>query len=271
MSRMKKHVGQLTTTGVRCMVVFRTVPGDEQNCLVVETDHLPDMYHDNIVEIANSKESQETNNFHEILNRRTFGDGLNALQALHYKGYLRKVPVSQVALMPFPNQKLPLEMLNAQIDGKMAAYDDKQAEVKKASDEAKRKANPMSDPSDSVGVAQGLLIQADLLEAEAAKKRQDAYALAPSLAPSKVTEKSAVTTTAKAKSAPAETAERKRGRPSLSPEEKAIKAEERKAKRLERDRAKAVEKKIQKEEQKLQELVDAKVLRDAKRKAQEEV
>ena len=34
---------------------------------------------------------------------------------------------------------------------------------------------------------------------------------------------------------------------------------------------KAAEKKIQKEEQKLQELVDAKVLRDAKRKAQEEV
>lgn len=259
LSRMKKHVGILNTTGVRCMVVFRKVPGDENNCLIVETDHLTDMYHDNIVEICNSKESQEATELHEVLNRRTFGDGLNALQALHYKGFLRKVPVSQVILLPFPNQQVPLEMVNAQIDGNMQSYQNKEATQKQAEVEAERKANPLSDPSDPAGVAQGLLIQAEMLEAEAKKKRAEAEALDPSLKP-----KAAKSTTVKVTTV-TETTTKSRGRPKLSEEEKAIRAEERKVKRRERDRANAAKKKAEKEQQALTDAVNAKIVRDASR------
>jgi len=270
LSRMKKHVGILGTTGVRCMVVFRKVPGDESHCLIVETDHLSDMYHDNIIEICNSRESQEALELHEVLNRRTFGDGLNALQALHYKGFLRKVPVSQVTLLPFPNQKLPLELLNAQLDGKMDDYNNKAAEVKQAEINKQRADNPMSDPSDPKAIAKGLLVQADMLESEAKRKRAEALSLDPSLAPATTKTSTTKTSTTKKAATPVVEDDKKgRGRPKLSAAEKAERLEERKRKRLERDRANAAKKKTDKETSELKKAVDAKVVRDSKRSEQE--
>ena len=74
---LKKHSGQLLNTGVRIAVVFRKLPNDENNCLIVETERLPDSYHDYLIQCLNSREASETNDFYEILNRRTFPDGLN--------------------------------------------------------------------------------------------------------------------------------------------------------------------------------------------------
>ena len=240
LSRMKKHTGILSNTGVRCVVVFREIPTDESMCLIVETERLPDMYHDNIIECVNSKEAQDTNDFHTVLNRRTLSDGTNALQALHYKKFLRKVPVSSVTLLPFPGQSLPLELLNAQLAGTTDEYKAKEEAKEAAAKEEEYKANPMSDPDDVVSRARGLLVQAELLEAEAARKRVEAHELAPEL-----------------------DSEKKRGRPPLSAEEKAIRTEERKIKRRERDRAKAAEKKEAAAEASLTDAVDSKIVRDA--------
>lgn len=247
LSRMKKHIGQLKNTGVRCVVVYRTVPDDPSSCLIVETDRLPDMYHDNVMECVNSPEAQKTNNFYDILNRRTFADGQNALQALHYKGFLRKAQVAQVTLLPFPGHELPLAMLNAQLDGTMDQYAAEAKVAEEAKVDAARKSNPMSDPNDPAAIAQGLLLQAELLDAEAEVKRNEAYAIAPELKPS-------------TKAAP-----KTRGRPKLSPEEKAIKDEERKVKRRERDRERAAEKREAKKIADQQAKIDAKILRDAER------
>jgi len=86
---LKKHSGQLANTGVRVAVVFRKLPNDEQNCLIVETERLPDSYHDYVIQCLNSKEAMETNDFYEVLNRRTFPDGTNCLTSLHQRGFLR--------------------------------------------------------------------------------------------------------------------------------------------------------------------------------------
>jgi hypothetical protein len=235
----------VTNTGVRCIVVFRKVPGEENMCLLVETERLPDSYHDNIIEYVNSREAQETSDFYEILNRRTFSDGLNALQALHYKNFLRKVPIEQVILTPLPGHQLPLAMANAQIDGTIEEYASQEEQKAEAVKAEAVKADPMGDPNDPVVIAKGILLQADLLEAEAKSKREQAYAMAPTLMADVVA------------------TEKKRGRPALSEEEKAAKAEERKAKRRERDRAKAAEKKAKAEAEKKQKAVDNKVVRDA--------
>jgi hypothetical protein len=246
-SRMKKHTGTLVNTGVRCIVVFRKIPGDEENCLVVETDRLNDMYHNSLMEYVASPESQKTNEFSEILNRRTFPDGLNALQALHYKGMLRKTPVSNVNLLPFPGQVLPLALLNAQIDGTVDQYNDKAKATKDAEVAEQRRINPMSDPTNPEAIAQGLLLQAELLEAEAKSKRNEAYTMAPHLL------------------AKAQPVEKKRGRTPLTPEEKARSLEDRKVKRLERDRQKAAEKKVADKTAALKKKVDDKIQRDAAR------
>src|ERR1017187_6974528 len=115
---LRKHVGQLANTGVRVAVVFRKLPNDETNCLIVETERLPDSYHDYIQQTLNGKEAAETNDFYEILNRRTFPDGLNCLTALHQRGFLRKEPVTNITMLPLPGQAVPLALINATIDKK---------------------------------------------------------------------------------------------------------------------------------------------------------
>lgn len=236
---LKKHAGQLANTGVRVAVVFRKLPNDESSCLIVETERLPDSYHDFLIQCLNSKEASETNDFYEVLNRRTFPDGLNCLTALHQKGHLRKEPVSNVIMMPLPGQPVPLALINATIDKKVDEY--------KAADAAKTvnavTAGDLTTVEDPVALAKGLILQAELLEQDALAKREEAYALAPDLKPG-------------------------RGRPATPEELKEQKLEERKAKRRERDQRKAAESKIEKKESALDAKVEAKLKRDAERLAQ---
>jgi hypothetical protein len=233
---LKKHAGQLANTGVRVAVVFRKLPNDDSSCLIVETERLPDSYHDYVIQCLNSKEAVETNDFYEILNRRTFPDGLNCLTALHQRGFLRKEPVTNITMIPLPGQAVPLALINATIDGKVAEYKAKLANPDSASI-AETIGKVMSDPT---SVAKGLITQAELLEQDALSKREEAYALAPELKPG-------------------------RGRPSTPEELKAEKLEERKAKRRERDQRKAADTKVVKAETALDAKVSAKIKRDEAR------
>jgi len=235
---LKKHAGQLANTGVRVAVVFRKLPNDDSSCLIVETERLPDSYHDYLIQCLNSREAVETNDFYEVLNRRTFPDGLNCLTALHQRGFLRKEPVSNIKMLPLPGQAVPLELINATIDNKVVEYKAKQArESTTTVDETV--ASVMRDP---IGIAKGLISQAELLEADASAKREEAYKLAPELKPG-------------------------RGRPATPDELKSEKLEDRKAKRKERDQRKAAETKVEKVETILDAKVAAKLKRDAARAA----
>jgi len=238
---LKKHAGQLSNTGVRVAVVFRKLPNDENNCLVVETERLPDSYHDYIIQCLNSREASETNEFYEVLNRRTFPDGLNCLTALHQRGFLRKEPVSNITMYPLPGQAVQLALINATIDKKVDEYMAKQKMAETAKpNPADLVAKIMQDP---VAIAKGLIAQAELLETDAAAKREEAYALDPDSRPG-------------------------RGRPTLSDDIKAEKLEERKDKRRERDRLRAAEAKVDKADAALDAKVAAKLKRDAARVVQ---
>lgn len=230
---LKKHAGQLSNTGVRVAVVFRKLPNDESHCLIVETERLPDSYHDYMIQSLNSKEAAETNDFYEVLNRRNFPDGLNCLTALHQRGFLRKEPVSNVTMLPLPGQAVPLALINATIDKKVDEYLAKQ----NPSQAPAKEPEPLIDP---LTLAKGLLIQAEMLEKDAAAKREEAYTLAPELKPG-------------------------RGRPPTPEELRDAKLEERKQKRRERDQRKAAESKVEKAEAVLDAKVAAKLKRDAAR------
>ena len=234
---LKKHAGQLKNTGVRVAVVFRKLPTDDTHCLIVETERLPDSYHDYLIQTLNSREASETNDFYEVLNRRTFPDGLNCLTALHQRGWLRKEPVSNVTMLPLPGQAVPLALINATIDKKLDEY--RAGELSKTAPQeiADTIAGVKQDPS---AVAKGLIMQAELLEKDAAAKREEAYALDPESRPG-------------------------RGRPPTPDELKAQKAEERKEKRRERDRAKAAAARAEKKESALDAKINAKIIRDAAR------
>jgi hypothetical protein len=217
---LKKHAGQLVNTGVRVAVVFRKLPNDDNNCLIVETERLPDSYHDYMMQCLNSREASETNEFYELLNRRTFPDGLNCLTALHSRGFLRKEPVSNVNMIPLPGKAVPLALINATIDKKLEEYMAKQT-TEQNKDVQKTATATTALPEavvsgDPVAIARGLLLQADLLEKEAKAKKLEAYAMAPELKPG-------------------------RGRPTLTENEKLMSEHLRKEKRRERDRKKAKE------------------------------
>jgi len=239
---LKKHSGVLKNTGVRVAVVFRKLPTDDKVCLIVETERLPDSYHDYIIQTLNSKEATETNDFYEVLNRRTFPDGTNCLTSLHQRGYLRREPVSNVTMMPLPGQAVPLELINATIDKKVDEYlaRQKAAQADKSED-IKTVIDSVAVKSDPAMTAKGLIIQAELLEKEAAAKREEAYTLDPESRPG-------------------------RGRPALPEDIKEQKLEDRKAKRRERDQRKAAEAKVEKRESSITAKVNAKVVRDAARK-----
>lgn len=236
LENLKKHQGQLTNTGVRVAVVFRKLPTDDKTCLIVETERLPDSYHDYLIQTLNSREATETNDFYEVLNRRTFPDGTNCLTSLHQRGYLRREPVTNITMMPLPGHAVPLGLINATIDKKVEEYNASQNSALVAQTTTDTAAQLL----DPVAVAKGLLIQADILEQDAAAKREEAYTLSPDLRPG-------------------------RGRPSLPEDIKAEKLEERKAKRKERDQRNAAESKVEKATTALEKKVEAKLARDAQR------
>jgi len=238
---LKKHSGQLSNTGVRVAVVFRKLPNDETHCLLVETERLPDSYHDYLIQTMNSREALETNDFYEVLNRRTFPDGLNCLTALHQRGMLRKEPVANVTMLPLPGQQVPLALINATIDKKVEEYIRNQQippqnPVGDAVAAAQKQARTVPE-ADKVSIAKGLILQAELLEDDAKSKREEAYNLAPELKPG-------------------------RGRPADPEEIKAQKEEEKKIARRERDRAKAAALREAKKTEALDAKVSAKLERD---------
>lgn len=114
---MIKHVGKHNNK--RCVVLFRTVPGEEHMCLVVYPDTLPRHIHDDVMSALESAAGQQAKEFSDYLFRFTLSDGNNALETLHKEGMIKKVPTNQVIVTPNAKSTVRLDELN-NILGKMA-------------------------------------------------------------------------------------------------------------------------------------------------------
>jgi hypothetical protein len=120
-----KHVGKLAKTGRKCLVAFRTLPGESFSCLIVPTENLPDSYHDSLISLVESNAAQSANEFGEVLARATFSDGSRMLAALHTQGKLLKVSTSEVEMTPNFQGSINLAELNQIIaEQKGVAVDD---------------------------------------------------------------------------------------------------------------------------------------------------
>ena len=74
-----KHVAK-THTGKKCVVVFRELPDEPENCLIVDTEALPDWMHDNIMQAVESPGAQQSTDFYAYAERTVLTDGTNMLQ-----------------------------------------------------------------------------------------------------------------------------------------------------------------------------------------------
>lgn len=107
-----KHVGRIKDNGRKCIVVFRTLPGDAFSCLVVMTESLSESYHDALINLVESNAAQVNSELSEVLARAVFPDGSTMLPSLHVKGLLTKIPTSAVEMTPNSSVSILLSQLN---------------------------------------------------------------------------------------------------------------------------------------------------------------
>lgn len=173
-----KHVGQVDATGKKCVVVFREIPGDENSCLVVETEQLNPTYHDSLMEAVESITGQEDMDFYKYANRSVFPDGRNMLEALHLSGWLRKVATSEITMLPTPEMKIKLNELNNQLSQLNDAGKTTSSSVSQSSEEPTQASNPPGTLSDSQ-IANQMRSQAAFFKKEAERLYAEADTLDP--------------------------------------------------------------------------------------------
>ena len=110
-----KHIGKIKNTGSKCLVIFRTLPGESNISLVLPTATLPDSYHNSIMDLVESDQSQECFEFGEILFTRMFPDGRPMLRALQADNRLIKMSTDNIMMTPAPNSEISLSQLNVLI------------------------------------------------------------------------------------------------------------------------------------------------------------
>ena len=92
-----KHIGELADESkAKVVIMYRTVPGEADNCLVVGTKFLPDMYHNALMKAVESEGGQEAEEFADFASRQTFPDGTNMLSLLHNDNYIKKFKTKDI-------------------------------------------------------------------------------------------------------------------------------------------------------------------------------
>jgi len=118
---MLKHIGKHNDRKV--VVLFHTVPGEDHMCLVVYSDLLPRLIHDELMKAIESAPGQQAANLSDALFRISMSDGRNPLEVLHKEGFMKKVQTSQVLMTPTPASTIRLDELN-KILAEMATGED---------------------------------------------------------------------------------------------------------------------------------------------------
>ena len=217
MAQFIKHVG-VNGSQKKVVVVFREVPNDPDSALVIPTDALPQLYHDDLIKAIESTNCQASMDPSEYLFRQAFHDGTNMLNTIHQRGWMVKVPTKSVAMTPRPGVTINLVDLNRelkQLSNEQAAS----SGATRSSDIATNAPTPQRQPApaqnapgviDDVQLAAKYRAQANSFEAEVIRLREEAEKLDPKSEVAAVLEKLSPS--------PATEVKRGRGRPSKKAE-----------------------------------------------------
>ena len=221
---MIRHTGVLNNTGKNVVVAFMSLPEDPDHALVIDTDALPDNYNESLRKIVESVDGQNAENLADVLSRRMTPDGSNVtmLQKLHSAGRLQRVSVDLVTMTPRRGINWPLrdvlKAMKQQEETQPANLEDLDPETRAQVISEMGKFNVHAanmegtTASGQKAEAASLIRMAELLEADASAKRQQAYKMDPSLRKkTTATEEVKVVTKAeaKAKTAAAKTTAKK--------------------------------------------------------------
>ena len=85
-----KHVGRVKNNRRKVVVAYRVIPGEPDNCLVVQTENLSADEHDTLIKLVESDAGQTADEFAEAMARSYLPDGRIMLAAFHSTGKLNK-------------------------------------------------------------------------------------------------------------------------------------------------------------------------------------
>lgn len=111
---MIKHVGKHNNKKI--VLLWRRVPNEDHMALVVYSETLPRMIHDELMHALESAIGQNAKDLSDVLFRTTMADGRNSLEVLHKEGFIKKVPTSQVLITPTAKSSVRLDELNDILD-----------------------------------------------------------------------------------------------------------------------------------------------------------
>jgi hypothetical protein len=193
-----KHVGRIKTNGRKVIVAYRTLPGESDAALIIDTASLSDDQHDTIIKLVESPAGQSAYEFAEAMARTNFPDGSIMLANLHVQGKLTKVKTSEVEMTPTLQSIVSLDQLNQLIAEQRGisvndlalgggAEATEVAVVKDISNTTKTNVVaesqvakiPSNEPLTDEDLAKQFRSQADRLSKEAAELRRQAEALVP--------------------------------------------------------------------------------------------
>lgn len=194
-----KHIGRVKANGKRCLVVFRTLPGDSSYCLIIPTEVLTDSQHDALINCVDGHTAQSSFEFGEVLARVTFPDGRMMLPALHAEGKLVRMATKDIEMVPNLTTAILLSELNQMIAEQRGTTVDELAVKSTMKTEAPKTEtvdvasiqpvpmttpDPNADPEDTAKLYRS---QADKLSKEAAHLRRLAENLVPTKKPERKT------------------------------------------------------------------------------------
>ena len=174
-------------------MVFRELPDEPGQCLVVDTDALPDWFHDDVINAVEAPGSQASTDFYQYAERTVLTDGSNMLQSLHATGRLQKQPTDNVMMTPNNELAVGLTEINNIVreeaggdvvapptnEVMMAGKDTAPVPTPAMESTAQAKKDGLSDTD----LAKNLLAQAKGYETEAKSLKAQAYELVPGLKP----------------------------------------------------------------------------------------
>jgi hypothetical protein len=197
MANNLKHVGRIKATGRKVIVAYRTLPGESDSALIVDTVTLSDDQHDSIIKLVESQAGQSSYEFAEAMARTNFPDGSIMLANLHFNSKLIKVKTSEVEMTPTLQSIISLDQLNQLIaEQRGISVNDlalgngseatEVATVKEVPQPSKtstvsetQTAKVSNEPLTDEDLARSYRSQADRLSKEAAELRRQAEALVP--------------------------------------------------------------------------------------------
>jgi hypothetical protein len=134
-----KHIGELKQDHAKVAILFRTVPGEPESCLVIGPKFLSDIQHNDFMKSLESPEGQASFELGTYLARQKFSDGTNMLAILHADNFIKKMKTENVIVTYGPGEegKIALDKLNQLIAdekgisvSELAVKDDKPKEKK---------------------------------------------------------------------------------------------------------------------------------------------